>query len=68
MAKGSRKVESVMGHRIAPPRMTPWAPLYLVIYGAGPALAVLGALDLGLFLFFRYALDRCYGIACLFTG
>lgn len=65
MKRTRTKIDTVMGHRIAPPRLTGWGKAYLLLYGAGPILAVLAALDLAGFLFFWLVLDRCYGIFCL---
>lgn len=48
------------------PRLTATGLRLLLTYVAAPILAALALLDLGLYLFFRLALDRCYGVLCLF--
>ncbi|MBK5911287.1 hypothetical protein CCR85_07245 [Rhodothalassium salexigens] len=68
MAKGRAKVETVMGHRLAGPKLTPWAPVLVGLYLFGPLLGLLALLDLVLYLVFRFALDRCYGVFCLLAG
>ena len=48
------------------PRLTGWGYLYLFAYLGLPLLMLLAALDGLLYLFFRFGLDRCYGIWCFF--
>lgn len=58
-------VETVMGHRIPPPRLTRAAWIAAVKYLGLPFLGLMLALDLLLFLVFRYGFARCYGLFCL---
>ena len=48
----SRRPETVMGHRIAPPRLTVMAVLLLIVYVGAPVLILTGLLDLGMQLMF----------------
>lgn len=57
----SRRPETVMGHRIAPPRLTVMAVLLLLIYVGAPVLILTGLLDLGMQLMFGV----CTGLWCL---
>jgi hypothetical protein len=65
MIKKRQKVETVMGWRIAPPKLTIWAFVYGLIYLAAPFLLLMLALDMVFYMFFREVLDACYGIMCL---
>ena len=53
--------ETVMGHRIAPPRLTVMAVLLLIVYVGAPVLVLTGLLDLGMQLMFGV----CTGLWCL---
>ena len=57
-----------MGHTIAPPRLTVWAYVYVVLLFIGPFLLILALVDLALFFFFQEVLDSCYGVFCLLEG
>lgn len=57
----SRRPETVMGHRITPPRLTVMAVLLLLIYVGAPVLILTGLLDLGMQLMFGV----CTGLWCL---
>ena len=61
---GKNKNKTVMGWRIAPPRLTAQAYGFFLLYVALPVLLVLALLDGIFYIFFRYALDRCYGLLC----
>lgn len=61
-----RKVQEVLGHRLPSPRMTGTGMRLLLQYIALPILVILGLMDAVLFLFFKFALDRCYGVWCWF--
>lgn len=49
---------------IPAPKLTAWAYLYLFWYVILPFLGGLALLDGLLYLFFKYALNSCYGILC----
>ncbi len=57
----SRRPEAVMGHRIAPPRLTPMAVILLILYVGAPVLLFTGLLDLAMQLMFGV----CTGLWCL---
>ena len=59
----NRRPETVMGHRIAPPRLTPMAIILLILYVGVPVLVFTGLLDLVMQLMFGV----CTGLWCL-TG
>jgi len=59
------KPETIMGWRIAPPRLTLAAYIAGLKYVALPILAALALLDGVLYLFFDKLLGRCYGLWCL---
>ena len=65
MAFGREKLETVKGHRIAPPRLTFGAAWAAIKYVLLPMIVVLGSIDLALYLFFRDVLGSCYGLFCL---
>ena len=54
-----------MGFTIKTPQLTRWAAIRLAQYIIMPFLGVLLAMDILLYLVFKYGLDRCYGILCL---
>ena len=55
-----------MGHRLPSPRLTRAGFGMMLKYIALPMLTLLAVFDGVMFLFFRYVLDRCYGVWCLF--
>jgi hypothetical protein len=65
MIKKRQKIETVMGWRIIPPKLTIWAYVYGVIYLAAPFLLLMLALDIVFYVFFGEVLDACYGVMCL---
>jgi len=54
------KLETVLGHRIAPPRLTPGAVGLLFVYVGIPVLVIGGLLDLAMQLLFGI----CSGLWC----
>ena len=64
MFKGDKKTETIMGWRIAPPRLTFGALIVAFKYVFLPFLLGLAALDVAMYFFFREVLDSCYGILC----
>ena len=54
----------VHGHVIPPPRLTRRALAYFLGYVAAPALLVLLALDVALYVVFRDVFGICYGVLC----
>ena len=62
---GKDAIETVMGHRIPPPRLTRAAWFAAVKYLGLPFLGLMLALDLLLYLVFRYGFESCYGLFCL---
>ncbi|MBL4789536.1 MAG: hypothetical protein JKY60_10965 [Kordiimonadaceae bacterium] len=67
-AKGKAKrlkLETIMGWRIAPPRLVFWGYITGLKYIALPILAALILLDVAFYFFFDLVLDKCYGILCL---
>jgi hypothetical protein len=60
------KPKTVRGLVIEPPRPTRWAFMLALAYVGLPLIGFLFLLDAILYLFFRYGLDRCYGVLCLF--
>ncbi len=65
MIKKRKKIETVMGWRLAPPRLTLHAFLQGLLYVGLPFLVVMLALDAVFYVFFNEVLDSCYGILCL---
>lgn len=61
-----QKLEKVQGQKIAPSRLTFGAAWIALKYFIAPFFVILGGLDLLGYLYFRYALDRCYGVLCWF--
>ncbi|MBV1901278.1 MAG: hypothetical protein KUG56_06355 [Kordiimonadaceae bacterium] len=61
----SIKTDTIMGWRIAPPKLTFGALLVAMKYIIIPFLGGLALLDAALYFFFRHALDSCYGVLCL---
>lgn len=57
--------QTIMGWRIAPPRLTLAAYIAGLKYIALPILAGLALLDGVLYFIFDTLLDRCYGLWCL---
>lgn len=55
-----------MGHRLPAPAITGTGLRLFLQYVALPIIGLLALADLGLFLFFKYALGQCYGVWCLF--
>lgn len=62
----SRKIEKVLGQKIAPPKLTFGAFVAVFKYAVLPFFLILGGLDMLGYLYFKYALDRCYGVLCVF--
>ena len=60
-----KKAQEVMGHRLPAPAITRTGLRLLLTYVALPLIALLALVDLGLYLFFKYALGQCYGVWCL---
>lgn len=60
-----RKKQVVQGHHLPSPRLTLTGVRLLLQYIALPILLVLTLIDGLLYLFFRFALDSCYGVWCL---
>jgi hypothetical protein len=56
--------DSVRGRRIPGPRLTRWGVLAILVHLGVPLLALLGLLDLLLYLVFTRLLDRCYALLC----
>ena len=54
-----------MGHRLPAPAITRTGLRLLLTYVALPLIALLALVDLGLYLFFKYALGQCCGVRCL---
>jgi len=65
MGKKGLKTETIMGWRIAPPRLTFGALFIAMKYVLLPFLVGLAALDIALYFFFQEVLGRCYGVLCL---
>jgi hypothetical protein len=65
MIKKRQKLETVMGWKIAPPKLTIWAYLYGLLYFALPFLSTMLLLDIIFYLFFGEVFDACYGVMCL---
>ncbi|PCI63449.1 MAG: hypothetical protein COB37_04955 [Kordiimonadales bacterium] len=63
--KKRQKLETIMGWRIAPPRLIFWGYITGLKYIALPILAALLLIDVALYFFFGLVLDKCYGILCL---
>ncbi|MEM9234522.1 MAG: hypothetical protein AAGA69_09850 [Pseudomonadota bacterium] len=61
-----KKAQEVMGHRLPSPRVTRTGLRLFLQYVAVPLIALLALADLGLYLFFKYALGQCYGVWCWF--
>ena len=61
-----KETQTVMGHTLRSPRITKAGFRMMLLYAVLPMMAVLGALDGILYLFFRYVLGSCYGVWCLF--
>ena len=61
-----KKAQDVMGHRLQAPALTRTGLKILLGYVALPIVALLALADVGLYLFFKYALGQCYGLWCLF--
>ena len=55
-----------MGHRLASPRLTAAGFAMMLKYFAAPLMAAMIALDLVLYVFFRYGFGICYGVWCWF--
>ena len=66
MMSKPHKTETVKGHTLPAPRVTRAGYWAMVLYGALPALGALLLIDLALWAYFRFALDRCYGLWCFF--
>lgn len=60
-----KKTQEIMGHRLPAPAITRTGLRLLLTYVALPLIALLALADLGLYLFFKYALGQCYGVWCL---
>lgn len=58
------KLTKVRGRAIPGPRLTAWGVLAILVHLGLPLLAVLGVLDLLLYLVFTRLLGRCYGLLC----
>lgn len=65
MFKGRKKIETIMGWSIKPPRLTFGALLVALQYIFLPFLGVLAALDIALYFYFKEVLGSCYGVLCL---
>jgi len=63
--KKPNKPETIMGWRIAPPRLTVGAYISALKYIALPFLGSLALLDVALYFIFDTFLDSCYGLLCL---
>ncbi|WOI54587.1 hypothetical protein [Parvularcula sp. LCG005] len=48
------------------PRLTRTGLRLILINIALPIMLVLVVIDYALYMFFKYALDRCYGVWCMF--
>ena len=64
MANTKTQIQTVMGYKIAPPRLTKWAGIRLTQYIIGPFLGALLFLDILLYFAFKYGFDMCYGVMC----
>lgn len=62
----SRRIQTVKGHLLPKPRLTGWGYWVIATRIALPFFGALALMDGILYLIFRYGLDRCYGIFCLF--
>lgn len=60
------KLETIMGWRIAPPRLTVSAYMAALKYVALPLLTGLALLDIALYFLFDRVFGSCYGVLCLF--
>lgn len=65
--RNKARLQTVKGHRLRAPALTPTAYRLIALYVILPFLGVLLALDLLLYAVFRYGLDRCYGLWCLWS-
>lgn len=61
-----RKTAVVDGHALPGRRLTVWALYYFLLYFGAPIIGGALILDALLFLLFRYYLDACFGVFCLF--
>lgn len=61
-----RKTAVVDGHALPGRRLTVWALYYFLLYFAAPVIGAALVLDGLLFLLFKYYLDACFGVFCLF--
>ena len=61
-----RKTQTIDGHTLPGRRLTGWALYYFLLYVGAPVIGGALALDGLLFLLFKYYLDACFGVFCLF--
>lgn len=61
-----RKTQTIMGHTLPSPRVTRTGFRLMLLQVAAPLLIILLLMDVALYLFFRFVLDSCYGVLCLF--
>ncbi len=61
-----RKTAVVDGHALPGRRLTVWALYYFLLYVGAPIIGTAVALDGLLLLYFKYYLDACFGVFCLF--
>jgi hypothetical protein len=61
-----KDVQRIYGYHLPQQRVTLWAVGYFLMYCALPLLGVLLALDVVLYLIFRYGFNACYGLLCFF--
>lgn len=61
-----KKTQTVKGHQLSSPRLTATGLRLLLLYVAGPILALLALIDGALYLYFRFVLGLCYGVWCWF--
>ncbi len=59
-----QKLKTVMGHKLAPQRLTAWAYSLGFLYVGIPFLGGLALLDILLTLIARYGFNTCYGLLC----
>ncbi len=61
----SRPIQTVKGHTLPAPRLTRAGYLVIARHIIAPLLGGLLALDIVLYLIFRYGFNQCYGVLCL---
>ena len=67
MFKRQQPTETVKGHQLPPPRLTRAGYRALALYVVAPFLGALLLIDLALWCYFRFVLERCYGLWCLLS-